>query len=91
MNAVFRRGVSAAFPLPAAGAEGHIPATAHVVEGCADGGIPPAGAVFMAAPALPRALAGEPFASFRRGRGVRPGLGAPPPALLGSGFPFARV
>ena len=63
-------------------AEGHILTNAHVVEGCAEARVPPAGAVAVAARdeaadlALLKASAGGAVAAFRQGRGIRPGAAA---------------
>ena len=63
-------------------AEGHILTNAHVVEGCAEARVPPAGAVAIAARdkaadlALLKAPAGGAVAAFRQGRGIRLGAAA---------------
>ena len=63
-------------------AEGHVLTNAHVVEGCAEARVPPAGAVAIAARdeaadlALLMAPAGGAVAAFRQGRGIRPGAAA---------------
>ena len=62
-------------------AEGHILTNAHVVRGCAEVRVPPAGAVAVAARdeasdlALLDGPAGGAVAAFRQGRGIRPGAG----------------
>ena len=62
--------------------EGHILTNAHVVRGCAEVRVPPAGAVAVAARdeaadlALLDGPAGGAVAAFRQGRGIRPGAGA---------------
>ncbi len=77
-------------------AEGHVLTNAHVVEGCAEAHMPPAGAVAVAARdeaadlALLKAPAGGSVATFRQGRGIRPGamavvVGYPLRGALASG------
>ena len=72
--------------------EGHILTNAHVIEGCAEVRVPPAGPVAVAARddaadlALLKGPAGRPFASFRQGRGVRPGAG-----VVAVGYPLRGV
>ena len=73
-------------------AEGHILTNAHVVRGCAEARIPPATRVAVAARddggdlALLEGPAGERFAAFRQGRGVRPGA-----AVIVAGYPLRGV
>ena len=73
-------------------AEGHILTNAHVIEGCLEVQVPPAGPVAVAARddaadlALLKGPAGKPFAAFRQGRGVRPGAG-----VVALGYPLRGV
>ena len=73
-------------------AEGHILTNAHVVRGCLEVRVPPAGSAAVAARddaadlALLKGPAGKPFAVFRQGRGVRPGAG-----VVAVGYPLRGV
>ena len=78
-------------------AEGHILTNEHVVRGCVDVRIPSAAGAFSqqarvaardvgADLALLTATAGAVFASFRQGRGIRPGA-----AVVVAGFPLRGV
>ena len=70
-------------------ADGHVLTNAHVVRGCAEVRLPPAGPAAVAARdeaadlALLRGPAGAPFAAFRQGRGIRPGA-----SVLVAGYPL---
>ena len=73
-------------------AEGHILTNAHVVKGCVEVHVPPAGRVSVAARdnasdlALLKGSPGKPFAAFRQGRGARPGAG-----VVAVGYPLRGV
>ncbi len=71
---------------------GHILTNAHVVAGCAEVRLPPAGPIALVARdvsadlALLKGPVGETFARFRQGRGVRPGAG-----VVVLGYPLRGV